>query len=175
MRNKHCFQCKYHFKSVWVDHLPVVNSCPASCAGSHTNGEHREEEEKASHAETDFIYGRIAHQGTAVLPRIEPMTHFCVERNLRKAQNNTGIKLHFEQQNRCSRLRARLKLNRIRSVYTPIHTGSRKINLYTHTLNTKRKNIVFNQRLIMFLIQVKSPRIYFFNNKPNKEKRFLFK
>lgn len=53
------------------------------------DGEDAEEEEEAGHAEAHLIDGGVAHQGLAVLPRVQLLTHLIVERDLSENRNHT--------------------------------------------------------------------------------------
>lgn len=62
---------------------------PPASAAVDAYGEDAEEEEEAGHAEAHLIDGRVAHQGLAVLPSVQLLTHHIVERDLRANQNQT--------------------------------------------------------------------------------------
>lgn len=63
---------------------------PTPPAGVDADGEDAEEEEEAGHAEAHLIDGGVAHQGLAVLPCVQLLTHLVVERDLSQNHNQTS-------------------------------------------------------------------------------------
>ena len=55
---------------------------PAAAAGLDAQREEEEEQEEAGHAEAQLVDGRVTHQSTAVLPRMQLLTHLAVVRDL---------------------------------------------------------------------------------------------
>lgn len=69
--------------------LPVVHGGPPPPAVVDVDGEDAEEEEEAGHAEAHLIDRGVAHQGLAVLPCVQLLTHLIVERDLSENHNQT--------------------------------------------------------------------------------------
>lgn len=67
---------------------------PPPPAAVDADGEDAEEEEEAGHAEAHLIDRGVAHQGLAVLPCVQLLTHLIVERDLSENHNQTTPSSH---------------------------------------------------------------------------------